>query len=198
MIVFRLGAKNPVNNKLFLGLGSQKSRLIIRSMSSSSQPSVPPTNNIDVSEEDLTGKPESYWRQLLTPAQYRVCRAGGTELPFSHPLSFTKSDDEDVVFACVCCGNKLFSSKDKFYSGTGWPSFTKPHLEKSSIMHVVKSERDEISSGCLKDDQEALLCSSGVEVKCRKCQAHLGHVFRDGPDQATGFLRYCINGICLK
>lgn len=116
------------------------------------------------------------WRDKLTPAQYRVAREGGTEPPFSGEYNNLKADG---VFRCICCGKPLFDSQQKFDSGTGWPSFWSPADD-----NAVATESDQ-SMGMRR-----------TEVHCSQCQAHLGHVFPDGP-QPTG-LRYCINSVSLR
>jgi peptide-methionine (R)-S-oxide reductase len=126
--------------------------------------------------EDKTVKSDAEWRQVLTPEQYRVTRKHGTERAFSHPYAEEKREG---MYRCVCCGAPLFSSDTKFDSGTGWPSFYAP-AEASPI-----SEHDDSS-----------FFMRRTEVRCAKCEAHLGHVFPDGPNP-TG-LRYCTNGVALK
>jgi peptide-methionine (R)-S-oxide reductase len=121
-------------------------------------------------------KTDAEWKRILTPEQYRVTRLKGTEEPYSSPLN---KEQGRGTFACVCCGLALFSSKTKFDSGTGWPSFWAP-LAKAH----VRQEAD----GSLDDER--------TEVLCARCDAHLGHVFDDGP-KPTG-LRYCMNGVALK
>ena len=117
---------------------------------------------------------DAQWRELLTPAQYDVLRAAGTERPFSSPLN---DEHRAGVFGCAGCALDLFSSTTKFDSGTGWPSFYRA-LDNAVI------EREDGS-----------LVMSRIEVLCRQCGSHLGHVFDDGPEP-TG-LRYCMNGVAL-
>lgn len=120
-------------------------------------------------------KSDADWRRLLTPEAYRVTREGGTERPFSHP-GFPAGP---ARFLCVCCGAALFDSAEKFDSGCGWPSFSAPTAEAALSAH-----RD-LTHGMIR-----------TEIRCAQCDAHLGHVFDDGPGP-TG-LRYCINGVALR
>lgn len=121
-------------------------------------------------------KSEEEWRAQLTPEQYRVARKKETERPFTSELygSF-----EPGVYRCVCCGTELFESSEKFESGTGWPSFTQPIKENAVAYHL------DVSQGMQR-----------IETTCNTCEAHLGHVFPDGPKPSG--LRYCINGVALE
>ena len=122
-------------------------------------------------------KSEQEWRQELTPEQYEVVRKKGTEAPFTSELNDVK---EPGTFVCVACGQPLFSAENKFDSGTGWPSFDRP----------MDSEAVEMEA-----DNSFLM--RRTEVLCSRCDAHLGHVFDDGPAETTG-QRYCINGCALE
>jgi peptide-methionine (R)-S-oxide reductase len=121
-------------------------------------------------------KTEEEWRKQLTPEQYYVTRQHGTERAFSNPLN---NEKRKGMFSCVCCGAPLFSSETKFDSGTGWPSFWAP------------IDRDAVAEH---DDRSWFM--RRTEVRCAACDAHLGHVFPDGP-KPTG-ARYCMNGVALK
>jgi len=119
---------------------------------------------------------ENYWEDKLSPEEFEVTRKGGTEKPFSGKYLNNK---DDGVYTCVCCGSKLFNSNKKYNSNSGWPSFTEPH-EVNSIKSLV--------------DRSHFMVRT--EVQCQNCEAHLGHVFPDGPGK--GGLRYCINSISLN
>ncbi|MDD2566581.1 MAG: peptide-methionine (R)-S-oxide reductase MsrB [Thiovulaceae bacterium] len=114
------------------------------------------------------------YKKFLSPEAYRVCREHGTEPPFSGKYYTHK---EKGLYKCICCDASLFASETKFDSGTGWPSYWEP----------IK--------GALREVKDASHGMIRIEVRCANCDAHLGHVFEDGP--APSGLRYCINSVCL-
>jgi peptide-methionine (R)-S-oxide reductase len=132
--------------------------------------------NMDADRRVKITKSDDEWRQELTPEQYHVTRQHGTERAFSNPLNGEKRAG---MFNCVCCDAPLFSSGTKFDSGTGWPSFWAP-----------------VDKGAVSQHDDRAWFMRRTEVRCASCDAHLGHVFPDGP-KPTG-ARYCMNGVALK
>jgi peptide-methionine (R)-S-oxide reductase len=121
-------------------------------------------------------KSDAQWKQVLTPEQYAVLRERGTEAPFTGDYLYNETDG---TYTCVACGSQLFASQHKFDAGCGWPSF----------YNVINSD----SVKLVKDTSHGM---KRVEVRCKKCDGHLGHVFNDAPDQPTG-MRFCINSVAL-
>ena len=121
-------------------------------------------------------KTGAQWKQLLSDDVYYVTRNAGTERPFSSPMC---THFEAGIYACACCDTLLFDSTEKFDSGTGWPSFTQP-IKENAVAYYLDDSLDR----------------SRVEITCNTCDAHLGHVFPDGP--APSKLRYCVNALSLQ
>lgn len=130
----------------------------------------------DTTNRPRVDKSDEEWRAELTPEQYRVTRRHGTERAFTGPYW---NDKTPGLYTCICCGAPLFDASTKYDSGTGWPSFFEP-----------------VSEDAVSEHQDRSLFMRRTEVRCASCDAHLGHVFPDGP-QPTG-LRYCMNGTALN
>jgi peptide-methionine (R)-S-oxide reductase len=127
--------------------------------------------------ENMRNMPDSYWKEKLTPDEYKVLRLKGTERAFTGNLY---NNHAKGVYECAACGQVLFSSDTKFDSGSGWPSFDSPINRQNVELHEDNS-----------------LFMRRIEVTCKNCGSHLGHVFDDGPRETTG-QRYCINSVALK
>jgi peptide-methionine (R)-S-oxide reductase len=126
--------------------------------------------------EQKVTKSDQEWREQLTPMEYEVLRRKGTEPPFTGKYVYSK---DEGVYRCRACGAQIFSSSDKFDSGTGWPSFTRP-----------------MDGADVDEEADNSLLMRRTEVLCGRCGSHLGHVFPDGPRDAGG-MRYCINSAAL-
>lgn len=133
------------------------------------------TTNTTMQNEDKSNKTEEQWKQELTPDEYNILRNCGTEPPFTGKYY---KHDEKGTYHCAACGAELFSSQTKYDSGSGWPSFY-----------------NAISKEAIKEIPDNSLGMHRIEIKCAKCDGHLGHVFPDGPNP-TG-MRYCVNSVSL-
>lgn len=164
-----------MNRRSFIGYGITFGALGILSQSTLASALAFGNTKGDAPIKRIT-RTDAEWKKILTPEQYEVARRAGTEAPYSSPLN---DEHGQGTFECVCCDLPVFSSRAKFESGTGWPSFWTPIAKRNVIQKVDNS-----------------LSESRTEVLCARCDAHLGHVFEDGP-KPTG-LRYCMNGVAMK
>ncbi|MBD1573779.1 peptide-methionine (R)-S-oxide reductase MsrB [Vibrio sp. S17_S38] len=130
-----------------------------------------------IAERIFMEKTNQEWQAELSDEQYRVCREGGTEAPYSGTLLHNK---ETGIYQCTCCQADLFRSEDKFDSGCGWPSFDAA-INKDAVKY-------------LKDTSHGM---HRIEIRCANCESHLGHVFQDGPIDTTG-QRFCVNSVSLS
>jgi peptide-methionine (R)-S-oxide reductase len=186
------GGKLIPGRRVFLGCSVAAvaaSSFVARLMASTApSPALPQSQDVTIENFSPAGtslgtvrvakviKSDAEWRSQLSPLAYRVARQAGTEAAFSGEYA---SNHTDGVYRCICCDTALYDSKTKFESGTGWPSFWQP----ISSNNVVKNS--DLSFGMQRD-----------AISCRRCDAHLGHVFDDGP-RPTG-LRYCMNSVALR